>query len=75
MILALPAGLAYLRRPYERLLPWLADLTPTARMAACGAVPLIRLVGDLAKMAGYPVGLYWRWQRYGLRRDWRTIAR
>lgn len=25
-------------------------------------VPIIRLVGDLAKMAGYPIGLAWRWQ-------------
>lgn len=37
------------------------------------SVPLIRLAGDLAKMAGYPVGLWWRWRRYGLRRGWRSI--
>ncbi len=72
---ALFAGAAYVRRPYQRLAPWLAGLTPIERAAACGFVPLIRLVGDLAKMAGYPVGLLWRWQRYGLRSDWRSIGR
>jgi hypothetical protein len=24
-------------------------------------VPVIRVVGDVAKMIGYPVGLAWRW--------------
>jgi hypothetical protein len=33
----------------------------------------VRAIGDLAKMSGYPVGLYWRWKRYGLQRDWRSI--
>ena len=27
-------------------------------------VPVIRLTGDVAKMAGYPVGLVWRILRY-----------
>lgn len=72
---ALLAGAAYVRRPYQRLIPWLARLTPSERAAALGFVPLIRLVGDLAKMTGYPVGLFWRWRRYGLRRDWRSIER
>ena len=68
-------GAAYLRRPYRRLAPWLARLGTTERIAAIGFVPAIRLIGDLAKMAGYPVGLVWRWRRYGLRRDWRSIGR
>ena len=71
--LVLLAGGGYVRRPYARLRPALAPLSPRARARALLLVPLIRGVGDLAKMAGYPVGLWWRWRRYGLRRDWRTI--
>ena len=67
------AGAGYLRRPYARLIPALEPLDPPGRARALGAVPLIRLAGDLAKCAGYPVGLWWRWRRYGLRRDWRAI--
>jgi glycosyltransferase involved in cell wall biosynthesis len=69
----LPAAGAYVRRPYARLAPALGTLTPRDRASALLLVPLIRAVGDLAKMAGYPVGLWWRWRRHGLRRDWRTI--
>jgi glycosyltransferase involved in cell wall biosynthesis len=72
--LALLGGVAYVRRPYARLLPWLGTLTPRGRAQATALVPVIRLVGDLAKMAGYPVGLLWRWRRYGWRGDWRTIG-
>lgn len=71
--LALGAGAAYVRRPYARLAPWLAPLRWHECARALAFVPLIRLVGDLAKCAGYPVGLWWRWRRYGLRRDWRAI--
>ncbi|HEY8601540.1 MAG TPA: glycosyltransferase [Thermomicrobiales bacterium] len=66
-------GLGYTRRPYARLLPWLDGLGTTERATAVAYVPIIRLAGDLAKMAGYPVGLIWRWRRYGVRRDWRSI--
>jgi hypothetical protein len=51
---------AYVRRPYARLLPALPALAPRDRATAFLAVPAIRLVGDLAKMAGYPAGLVWR---------------
>jgi hypothetical protein len=33
-----------------------------ARVGAVLLVPMIRVVGDVAKMVGYPVGLIWRWQ-------------
>jgi glycosyltransferase involved in cell wall biosynthesis len=67
------AGLGYVRRPYARLMPWLKPLTATERTAAVAYVPIIRIVGDLAKMVGYPVGLEWRWRRYGMKKDWRSI--
>jgi glycosyltransferase involved in cell wall biosynthesis len=53
-------GLAYCRRPYQRLAPSLPALTPRNRAAAMALIPIIRLTGDLAKMAGYPLGLAWR---------------
>jgi glycosyltransferase involved in cell wall biosynthesis len=59
--LSLAAG-GYVRRPYERLLPSLAMLAPRDRGAAVCWVPPIRLIGDAAKMLGYPVGLAWRWR-------------
>jgi glycosyltransferase involved in cell wall biosynthesis len=54
----LPVGaVAYTRRPYQRLgvngLP----------AFALGLPPLIRFVGDVAKMLGYPVGVCWRMSR------------
>lgn len=72
-LLAAAGALWYVRRPYRRLwrrrrafpAGWLARAVPL--------VPLVRLTGDLAKIAGYPAGLLWRWRRYGLRRTWRSI--
>ena len=56
------AAAAYLRRPYARLLssPHFAALPPRDRFRATAWPPLIRLIGDLAKMCGYPAGLLWR---------------
>jgi glycosyltransferase involved in cell wall biosynthesis len=54
-LLGLLAGLAYLRRPLQRLAR-AGQLSP----AALAWAPVIRVTGDLAKMAGYPVGV---WQR------------
>lgn len=56
------AGLAYLRRPLQRLEPRLAPLAWPARLQALVYLPLIRLIGDVAKMVGYPVGVVWRWR-------------
>lgn len=55
------AAAAYLCRPYWRLRPWLRGLPWWERLKAVAWVPLIRLTGDLAKMVGYPAGLWWRW--------------
>jgi glycosyltransferase involved in cell wall biosynthesis len=51
---------SYLCRPYRRLWPALTMLPWAERPAALAWVPAIRLIGDVAKMAGYPVGLRWR---------------
>lgn len=57
------AGLAYLYQPYRRLLPALGHYGPRDRLLAVLLVPLIRLVGDGAKMIGYPAGVLWRLRR------------
>ncbi|MBI4497833.1 MAG: glycosyltransferase [Chloroflexi bacterium] len=59
--LALGAA-GYLRRPLARLWPHLADLVPAQRVEAVACVPVVRLVGDVAKMLGYPAGWWWRWR-------------
>jgi glycosyltransferase involved in cell wall biosynthesis len=51
---------AYTRRPYERLVPTLHNLSTRQALYAVALVPVIRLVGDVAKMLGYPVGVAWR---------------
>jgi hypothetical protein len=71
------AGLLYLRRPVQRLLATPAPLakadeprflSPGVLLLALAHIPLIRFVGDVAKMLGYPVGVIWRLQQHaGLR--------
>jgi glycosyltransferase involved in cell wall biosynthesis len=50
--------------PWRRLLALLrgSDYGPIERLRALLWVPVIRVVGDVAKMVGYPVGLWWRWR-------------
>lgn len=68
--LALLAGAGYVARPVQRL--WRdAALSPRRKVAAVPLVPLIRATGDLAKMAGYPLGVLWRIRRHGARWTWR----
>jgi len=61
--LFLLGGAAYTRRPVQRLWPAMRPLSPKDRLAALALIPLIRLVGDVAKMIGYPVGVWWRLKR------------
>ena len=56
----LAGGAAYTFRPYRRLLEAMRGLGWTERLYALTLVPLIRLVGDVAKMLGYPAGWVWR---------------
>jgi glycosyltransferase involved in cell wall biosynthesis len=57
------AGLAYCWTPLRRLLRWLVGRSPSECALALAVVPALRLVGDAAKMAGYPVGWWWRLRR------------
>jgi glycosyltransferase involved in cell wall biosynthesis len=60
-LLALAAGLAaMLRKPLLRLRPVWGKLSLRERWGVLGWLPIIRLVGDVAKMLGYPVGVCWR---------------
>jgi cellulose synthase/poly-beta-1,6-N-acetylglucosamine synthase-like glycosyltransferase len=68
---ALAGSGIYLRRPYQRLSAALPPLSPAHRLTAIIAVPIIRGVGDMAKMCGYPVGVLWRIRHHGLRWNWR----
>jgi cellulose synthase/poly-beta-1,6-N-acetylglucosamine synthase-like glycosyltransferase len=63
LVLLLAGGLAYTRRPYQRV--DLTGLSIGQQAYAIGLVPVIRLVGDVAKMLGYPVGVAWRIRQSG----------
>lgn len=56
---------AYSRRPAERLWDSTTDWRPPSRLRAFALIPIIRFVGDIAKMLGYPVGLLWRLRHKG----------
>jgi len=63
--LALLAAVAvYLATPYRRLWPMLGAYGLFDRVWALLRGPVIRVVGDVAKMVGYPVGLVWRWRSW-----------
>ena len=55
-----PAFVGHTYVPYKRLRAWWGQLDWSQRLIAVLWVPVIRLVGDVAKMIGYPVGWYWR---------------
>jgi glycosyltransferase involved in cell wall biosynthesis len=63
--LVLGAGVAaYTVQPYRRLWPMLKRYGFIDKLRAVLLVPIIRVVGDLAKMVGYPVGRVWRWRNW-----------
>jgi glycosyltransferase involved in cell wall biosynthesis len=60
LLALLPLGLAaYTRRPYRRLWRRSRSWPLPQRLLALGLPPLVRVVGDAAKMVGYPAG-WWR---------------
>jgi len=72
--LALFGGLAAMvRAPYRRLVRQWAPLGTRERLAALAWVPVVRVAGDLAKMAGYPAGVAWRMRCRPP--DWRPLGR
>jgi glycosyltransferase involved in cell wall biosynthesis len=70
LLLAL-GGVAYLHRPFMRLTQ--ASASGRDRLLAAPLIPVARVIGDVAKMVGYPAGLWWRW-RAGRTRSFRTGA-
>ncbi len=63
LFLGLGVG-GYCKRPAERLWDNTWGWRPPSRLRAFALIPIIRLVGDTAKMIGYPVGLWWRWRNH-----------
>jgi glycosyltransferase involved in cell wall biosynthesis len=57
--------IVYCLRPWQRLTQLGGNLSAREWTQAAALVPIIRAVGDVAKMAGYPVGLRWRGERTG----------
>jgi glycosyltransferase involved in cell wall biosynthesis len=51
---------AYHKTPYYRLTQLWQNLAALEKLKAALLVPIIRVVGDVAKMVGYPVGMVWR---------------
>jgi glycosyltransferase involved in cell wall biosynthesis len=53
----------YLYYPFRRAVRATDGLPLRERLLAFGYIPWLRLVGDVAKMMGYPVGVVWRLRR------------
>ena len=64
LLLYAAGGAAYTLAPYRRLWPKLRGMSPLEKLKAVALVPIIRVVGDVAKMIGYPVGVVWRIRRW-----------
>ncbi len=72
--LLLPGAAVYLYQPYRRLPAVLRRAGRTSLgdwLYAALLVPVIRVVGDVAKMVGYPVG--WRWRLQHHPPDWKQV--
>lgn len=61
-LLHLAGVYAYCRTPWQRIRRRAPNLPAADFAHAALLVPLIRVVGDMAKMAGYPAGLLRRWR-------------
>ncbi len=67
LVPALAGGLAYSQAPLRRVHRRAPALTLRELLAAAALIPAIRLVGDIAKMLGYPAGVWRRWRSAALR--------
>jgi glycosyltransferase involved in cell wall biosynthesis len=63
IVLLLLGVLVYTQTPFRRLFDMWGKLSLYEKLKAIAYVPIIRVVGDAAKMIGYPVGLWWRLKR------------
>jgi len=70
-LLLLPGAVYMLVTPYRRLLNQWGNLSAGGKIIAALWVPVIRLFGDIAKLAGYPAGILWRMQNNPP--DWRPV--
>jgi len=59
--------------PWRRLSRVWGDMAPLQKLRAALWVPVIRIIGDIAKMVGYPVGLLWRWRHRDQIPNWRDV--
>jgi glycosyltransferase involved in cell wall biosynthesis len=66
-MLLLPGVVAYTAKPLRRLLRRAPALAPAELAAATALIPAIRILGDVAKMVGYPVGVWRRLRNPDLR--------
>ena len=74
-LLVLLGAVAYCRVPWQRLRGLWGNLKGLERLQAAALVPVIRVVGDVAKMIGYPVGWWWRLHhRSRPEIHWRTMT-
>ncbi len=62
-LLYLVGGAVMFWTPYKRLWPMIKGYSLAGKVKAILWVPIIRAVGDIAKMIGYPVGVLWRLRR------------
>ena len=60
LVVLLMGFAAYLKTPFYRLTQLWQNLPAIEKLETALFVPLIRVVGDVAKMLGYPVGVLWR---------------
>jgi glycosyltransferase involved in cell wall biosynthesis len=77
-LLYVPGAVYYLYQPYRRLRILIRNAryaallrTPYSALSTFLFIPIMRVGGDIAKMLGYPVGLWWRWRHRPP--DWRHI--
>jgi len=74
-LLYAPGAVVYLYQPYRRLPALLKNSSKISFLSilyVCLLIPVIRVVSDVAKMLGYPVG--WRWRRTHNPPDWRQVT-
>lgn len=67
-------GAVYLYQPYRRL-PQVMQTAPSQSLLAwlycIVMIPVVRIVGDVAKMIGYPIG--WQWRLQNQPPDWQEL--